>query len=149
MYLNSNFSDTWKVSNRIRILLLLLLLILFLWHLQVQHLSLCYRMRFVILSAVCYKVDTNSFLGFHRLYYCKCSCVYILQRSTVALLCVFLAFLGLRRDFVSGFPTGRYFSVSWMNMYPDMCVNSAQKRVYVLRYNALSVTLEAAYRTLW
>lgn len=28
-------------------------------------------------------------------------------------------------------------------MYPDVCVNSAQKRVYVLRYNALSVTLEA------
>lgn len=36
-------------------------------------------MCFVILSAVCYNDNTYNFLGFHKLYYCKCSCVYILK----------------------------------------------------------------------
>lgn len=153
MYLNSNFSDTWKVSNWVSILLLLLLLILFLWHLQVQHVSLRYRMCFVILSAVCYKVDTDNFLGFHRLYYCKCSCVYIISRGLLS--CVFLAFLGLRRDFVSGLSYRPLFQCfpGWTCI--QMCVltvhkkNKNQNVLMCSDVMLLSVTLDAAYRTLW
>lgn len=40
--------------------------------------------KFIIHFVLCYikcsykDDDTNTFLGFHKLYYCKCSCVYIL-----------------------------------------------------------------------
>lgn len=89
-------------------------------------------MRFVILSAVCYN-DTDNFLGFHRLYYCKCSCVYILQRATVAFVVCFFLPSWFKTRLTSGFPSGCYFRVSWMNMYPEVCVNGAQEKcVYVL-----------------
>lgn len=48
------------------------------WHLQISSYFLLYSTCFVILSAVCYNDDADNFLGFHKLYYCKCSCVYIL-----------------------------------------------------------------------
>lgn len=83
-------------------------------------------------------VDTDNFLGFHRLYDCKCSCVYILQRSTVAfVVCIFLRFLVWDATLWVGFLLAAVSVFPGLNMYPDVCVNSAAKCVYVLIWSSV------------
>lgn len=86
------------------------------WHLQISSSFLLHSACFVILSAVCYNDDANDFLGFHKLYYCKCSCVYILWRSTIPFVVWFLRHVISYIDWIS---TRSVFRRQWKNVYPD------------------------------
>lgn len=63
------------------------------WHKQINIYFLLPSMCFVILSAVCYKDDANNFLGFHKLYYCKCSRVYIFWSPTISFVVWFICYV--------------------------------------------------------
>lgn len=62
-------------------------------HKQINIYFLLSSMCFVLLSAVCYKKDANNFLGFHKLYYCKCSCVYIFSSPTIPFVTWFIRYV--------------------------------------------------------